>query len=64
MDNPEETDDLLRLGLHRLPRAQFPRLRALASELASYDGAAYRVQGVELMLTGLQTHFSLTPTHP
>ena len=62
MDNPEETDDLLRLGLHRLPRTQFPRLRALAPELASYDGAAYLDQGVEMMLTGLQTHFPLTPT--
>jgi len=41
VDNPEETDDLLRLGLHRLPRTQFPHLRALAPELASYDGAAY-----------------------
>jgi len=62
VDNPEETDDLLRLGLHRLPRTQFPRLRALAPELASYDGAAYLDQGVEMMLTGLQTHFPLTPT--
>ena len=61
VDNPEETDDLLRLGLHRLPRTQFPHLRALASELASYDGAAYLDQGVEMMLTGLQTHFLLTP---
>ncbi len=64
VDNPEETDDLLRLGLHRLPRTQFPHLRALASELASYDGAAYLDQGVEMMLTGLQTHFPLTPTPP
>ena len=62
VDNPEETDDLLRLGLHRLPRTQFPRLRALAPELASYDGAAYLDQGVEMMLTGLQTRFPLTPT--
>jgi len=64
VDNPEETDDLLRLGLHRLPRTQFPHLRALAPELASYDGAAYLDQGVEMMLTGLQTHFPLTPTPP
>ncbi len=64
VDNPEETDDLLRLRLHRLPRTQFPHLRALAPELASYDGAAYLDQGVEMMLTGLQTHFPLTPTPP
>jgi len=57
IDNPDETDDLLRLGLHRLPLAQFPRLRALASELAGYDGAAQLHQGVEMMITGLQSHF-------
>jgi AcrR family transcriptional regulator len=57
IDNPDETDDLLRLGLHRLPRHQFPHQRALAPELASYDGAAHLQQGAELMITGLQTHF-------
>jgi len=45
-----------------VPRTQFPRRRALAPALASYDGAAYLDQGVEMMLTGLQTHFPLTPT--
>ena len=34
VDNPDETDDLLRLGLHRLPITQFPRMRSLAGELA------------------------------
>ena len=29
VDNPEETDDLLRLGLHRLPLKDFPLLRSL-----------------------------------
>ena len=28
--DPDETEDLLRLGLHRLPITQFPRLRSLA----------------------------------
>lgn len=37
---PEETDDLLRLGLHRLPPREFPHMRTLAGELARYDGAA------------------------
>jgi AcrR family transcriptional regulator len=64
IDNPDETDDLLRLGLHRLPRHDFPHLRALAPELASYDGATHLHQGVELMITGLQTHFQPAPTHP
>ena len=30
VDNPEETDDLLRLGLHRLPLRELPLLRGLA----------------------------------
>ena len=36
--NPDETDDLLRLGLHQLPPRQFPILRSLASDLADYHG--------------------------
>ena len=58
IDNP---DDLLRLGLHRLPRREFPRIRAVAPELASHDGAAHLQQGVELMITGLQSHFQPAP---
>ena len=38
--SPDETDDLLRLGLHRLPVGDFPLLRGLAPVLAAYDGAA------------------------
>jgi AcrR family transcriptional regulator len=64
IDNPDETDDLLRLGLHRLPRHEFPQLRALAPELASYDGAGHLQQGVELMITGLQNHFQPAHTNP
>jgi transposase len=63
IDNPDEADDLLRLGLHRLPRREFPRIRSLAPELASYDGAAHLQQGVALMITGLQSHFQPAPTH-
>lgn len=52
---PEETDDLLRLGLHRLPPREFPRVRSLASQLAAYDGAAELEQGLDILLTGLDT---------
>ena len=55
VDNPEETDDLLRLGLHRLPITQFPLLRGLAPALASYDGAAELERGLDILLTGLTT---------
>jgi len=60
VDNPEETDDLLRLGLHRLPIKEFPLLRGLAPALASYDGAAELERGLDILLSGLQTQ--LTPT--
>ena len=43
--NPDETDDLLRLGLHRLPPGDFPLLRGLAPVLAGYDGAAELERG-------------------
>ncbi|MFC8453860.1 TetR/AcrR family transcriptional regulator [Kitasatospora sp. NPDC057223] len=59
VDNPDETDDLLRLGLHRLPIGEFPLLRSLASTLATYDGAAELERGLDILLDGLTT--TLTP---
>jgi AcrR family transcriptional regulator len=59
VDNPDETDDLLRLGLHRLPITEFPLLRGLAPALASYDGAAELERGLDILLTGLAA--TLTP---
>jgi AcrR family transcriptional regulator len=53
VDNPEETDDLLRLGLHRLPINEFPLLRGLASALTSYDGAAELERGLDILIDGL-----------
>jgi AcrR family transcriptional regulator len=53
VDNPEETDDLLRLGLHRLPISEFPLLRGLASALAAYDGAAELEEGLDILIDGL-----------
>jgi len=55
VENQEETDDLLRLGLHRLPIGEFPLLRSLAPVLASYDGAAELERGLDILLTGLMT---------
>jgi AcrR family transcriptional regulator len=59
VDNPDETDDLLRLGLYRLPIGEFPLLRSLAAVLASYDGAAELERGLDILLTGLTA--TLTP---
>lgn len=54
VDNPDETDDLLRLGLHRLPIREFPLLRGLAPTLAGYDGATELERGLDILLAGLQ----------
>ena len=56
VENPEETDDLLRLGLHRLPLHEFPLLRSLAPDLANYDGAAELERGLDILFTGLQRY--------
>jgi hypothetical protein len=60
VENDEETDDLLRLSLHRLPIREFPRLRSLAPVLGAHDGAAELEQGVDILLAGLQSQ--LRPT--
>ena len=57
--NPEETDDLLRLGLHRLPARQFPKLRSLAGPLATYDGAAELDLGLDILLAGVRVRLDL-----
>ena len=60
IERPEETDHVLQLGLHRLSIVEFPRIRALAPALASYDGAAELDRGLDLLLTGLTAAL----THP
>src|SRR5580658_5522213 len=55
VEKPDETDDLLRLGLYRLPIGEFPLLRGLAPVLGGYDGAAELERGLDILLTGLTT---------
>lgn len=62
--DPEENEALLRLGLHRLPAKDFPRLRALAPVLADYDGEAELDQGISILLSGLETHLRQAATAP
>ena len=59
--DPDEDDDLLRLGLHRLPAREFPHVRQLASALAHYDGTTELDQGLDILLTGLHTHLHHPP---
>ncbi len=61
IERPEETDHVLRLGLHRLAITEFPQLRALAPALASYDGAAELDRFLDLLLPGLTA--TLAPPH-
>jgi AcrR family transcriptional regulator len=56
VEQPDEIDDVLRLGLHRLPLREFPLLRGLAPVLASYDGAAELERGLDILLAGLQSN--------
>jgi len=53
IERPEETDVVLRLGLHRLAITEFPQLRELAPALASYDGAAELDRFLDLLLPGM-----------
>jgi AcrR family transcriptional regulator len=57
--DPEETTDMLRLGLHRLPPREFPLIRGLASVLAHYDGEAELDQGLAVLFTGLRTELAI-----
>jgi AcrR family transcriptional regulator len=58
VENPDETDDLLRLGMHRLPLREFPLLRSLAHSLACYDGAAELERGLDILIAGLAATLS------
>src|SRR5579864_4322156 len=64
VEKPDETDDLLRLGLHRLPIGDFPLLRSLAPVLAAYNGAAELERGLDILLTGLTATLTPTPHNP
>lgn len=55
VENEEESDAVLRLGLYRLPIGEFPILRSLASDLAAYDGAVELERGLDILLAGLTT---------
>ncbi|WP_104044362.1 TetR/AcrR family transcriptional regulator C-terminal domain-containing protein [Arthrobacter sp. ZGTC412] len=56
--DPDESEAILRLGLHRLPAKEFPHLRTLAPALADYDGAVELDRGLTILLTGLATQLA------
>lgn len=64
VERPEETDHVLRLGLHRLPIGEFPHLRDLAPSWASYDGLAELDRGLDILLSGLAAQLPLPDSAP
>jgi AcrR family transcriptional regulator len=64
VERPEETDHVLRLGLHRLPIGEFPHLRELAPTWASYDGLAELDRGLDILLGGLAAQLGLPDGAP
>lgn len=53
VERPEESDDVLRLGLHRLAITEFPQVRALAPALGAYEGAAELDRALDVLFIGL-----------
>ncbi len=64
VERPEETDDVLRLGLHRLRISEFPHLRALAPTWAGYDGLTELDRGLDILLSGLAAQLGLPDGAP
>ncbi|MEU8033915.1 TetR/AcrR family transcriptional regulator C-terminal domain-containing protein [Streptomyces sp. NPDC049099] len=53
VDDPDEPDVMLRLGLHRLPAAEYPRLRALVPRFGDYDDERELMAGLNSLLGSL-----------
>ena len=62
--DPDENEALLQLGLHRLPPKEFPQLRALAPVLADYDGSSELDEGLDILLTGLESQLNKQAAGP
>ncbi len=50
VDNPDEPEPAFRLGLHRLPAQDFPRLRDVAPDLAEPAGEGSLAVGLDALL--------------
>ncbi|WP_432137965.1 MULTISPECIES: TetR/AcrR family transcriptional regulator [unclassified Streptomyces] len=50
VDNPEESDPAFRLGLHRMPPQELPRLRQAAPALAERGGREGLAEGLDALL--------------
>ena len=61
VNDPEESKDLLRLGLRRLRASDFVHIRALETELGRYDGAEELAIGLDILLTGIDHTLNNVP---
>ena len=61
LDDREKSTVGLRLALHLLPVKQFPRIRALAPQLAAHNGQLEFVLGLDIVLMGLRTQLAAVP---
>jgi AcrR family transcriptional regulator len=50
VDAPEESDPAFRLGLHRMPAQELPRLRAATADLAEREGPEGLAAGLDALL--------------
>ncbi|MFI6436677.1 TetR/AcrR family transcriptional regulator [Streptomyces sp. NPDC050759] len=50
VDNPEEAEPAFRLGLHRMPPQELPRLRAIAPDLVEQGGTEGLITGLDALL--------------
>jgi hypothetical protein len=50
VDNPDESDPGFRLGLHRMPPQELPRLREFAPALADRGGPEGLAAGLDALL--------------
>ncbi|MFK4100577.1 hypothetical protein ACI2L1_10970 [Streptomyces sp. NPDC019531] len=50
VDNPDESDPAFRLGPHRMPPQELPRLRELAPALAGQGGPEGLAAGLDALL--------------
>ncbi|MBT2365766.1 TetR/AcrR family transcriptional regulator C-terminal domain-containing protein [Streptomyces sp. ISL-10] len=50
VDNPDEPDPAFRLGLHRMPAQELPRLREIAPAIAEHGGLEGLATGLDALL--------------
>ena len=58
----EESRDLLRIGLRRLPPTDFVHIRSLETELGNYDGLAELELGLDILFTGIDHTLNNPPS--